>query len=146
MIALGLGLVYGVADAGSAVNRSAGLGQDGPGVAARLQLQGKTLHPASAVDGDGIAVSQAVDELGGGLQLLLTRGGVDGGQQQNKSQQQRRHSAGKGSGMSHGKLLIVGCVPKGISHIITERPASFNGKNGKKGGEKKFTKHSGFFG
>ncbi len=146
MIALGLGLGDGVVDTGSAVDRSAGLGQDGPGVAARLQLQRKTLHPASAVDGDGIAVSQAVGELGGGLQLLLTRGGVDSGQKQNKGQQQRRHSAGEGSGMSHGKLLIVGCVPKGISHIITERSASFNGKNGKKGREKKFTKHSGFFG
>lgn len=77
-----LGIGDSSVDGGGAVNSAGSLKQDGVGVAVLLQLQGKALHPALAVVGDGVAVSQTIHQVDGGLQLLFPSVGIDGGEGQ----------------------------------------------------------------
>ena len=65
--ALGLREGDGPVDIAVAVDGGIPLNQHGGDGAVRGQLQGVALHPASAVDGDGVAVGQAVHKLGDGL-------------------------------------------------------------------------------
>ena len=92
----------GLVDGGRAIDGAGALHQNGVGIAVSGQLKGIALHPASAVDGDGVAVSQAIHDLGGGLELPLSRSGVHRGNQQKDGQKQGRCAAGQGIGMSHG--------------------------------------------